>query len=121
MEASPKFRRRVEAAQYIRDKWNQPCQPKTLAKLAVVGGGPVFRKAGRFPLYQDPDLDSWAEARIGAPRLSTSVSLCDEHVDGENSSLGDVSRLTRRARPKAEKRAERLRKHAAKIAVGPSA
>jgi hypothetical protein len=88
MDSSPNFRRRAEAAQYIRDKWNQLCQPKTLAKLAVVGGGPVYRKAGRYPLYQDTDLDAWASARIGGPRLSTSVSLSDEHVAGEKSSVG---------------------------------
>lgn len=121
MEASPKFRRRVEAAQYIRDRWNQPCQPKTLAKLAVVGGGPIFRKAGRFPLYQDPDLDSWAEGRIGAPRLSTSVSLCDENAEDEGSSLGGVSRLTGDARPKVEKRGERPRKQPLTTAGEPGA
>ena len=65
-------RRRVEAAQYIRDKWNQPCQPKTLAKLAVLGGGPLYRKAGQFPLYQDPDLNSGPRrelARLGIRHL----------------------------------------------------
>jgi hypothetical protein len=128
MEASPKFRRRVEAAQYVRDKWNQPCQPKTLAKLAVVGGGPVFRKAGRFPLYQDPDLDAWAEARIGEPRLSTSVALCNDQVPGEVSSLGDASRLTEEVRPVAtpnrhhnkgrSKKRGRPRKHTAATEAG---
>ena len=32
--------RRVEAAQYIQNKWGYPCSPRTLAKYAVVGGGP---------------------------------------------------------------------------------
>lgn len=119
MGASPKYRRRDEAARYIRDKWNQPCQPKTLAKLAVLGGGPVYRKAGRFPLYTDDDLDAWAEARIGAPQLSTSVSLCN--VGCEDSSLGGVSRLTRDVRPKTEEQRERPRKHAAIAAAEPGA
>ena len=44
-----------------------------LAKLAVVGGGPIYRKAGRFPLYTQEDLDHWADSRLGAPRRSTSV------------------------------------------------
>ena len=35
--------RRVEAAQYVHDKWGYPCSPKTLAKYAVIGGGPPFR------------------------------------------------------------------------------
>ena len=32
--------RRAEAAQHIHGKWGYPCSPKTLAKYAVVGGGP---------------------------------------------------------------------------------
>ena len=43
--------RRAEAAMHIHDKWGYPCSPRTLAKYAVIGGGPVFRRAGRFPLY----------------------------------------------------------------------
>lgn len=72
MSISPNFLRRGSAAQYVRDKWGQPCEPSWLAKLAVVGGGPTFRKAGRFPLYTPDDLDDWARARIGAPQNSTS-------------------------------------------------
>ena len=74
MEVSAKYLRRVEAARHVRDHWGVPCSPKWLAKLAVVGGGPVFRKAGRYPIYLASDLDAWAAARIGAPRLSTSVA-----------------------------------------------
>lgn len=73
MQASQRYLRRSDAAHYVRSTWGIPCSPKWLAKLAVVGGGPIFRKAGRFPLYQSDDLDAWAEARIGAPRRSTSV------------------------------------------------
>jgi hypothetical protein len=43
-----------------------------LAKLAVIGGGPVFRKAGRNPVYEPSELDRWAEARVGPPQRSTS-------------------------------------------------
>jgi hypothetical protein len=68
-----RYLRRADAAHYVRTVWGMPCSPKWLAKLAVVGGGPVYRKAGRFPLYAASDLDVWAEARIGAPRRSTSV------------------------------------------------
>ena len=67
-----RYRRRTDAAQYIRDVWGQPCSSAWLAKLAVVGGGPVFRKAGRTPLYTDCDLDEWAEARLSPPHRSTS-------------------------------------------------
>jgi hypothetical protein len=67
-----KYLRRKEAAEFVRDNWGLPCAAQTLAKLAVVGGGPVFRKAGRYPLYSPEDLDSWAKGRIGNPRRSTS-------------------------------------------------
>ena len=61
---------RAETAQYITDHWF-PCSPKTLAKLAVIGGGPAFRKAGRVPLYSEASVDGWAESRIGPLVRST--------------------------------------------------
>jgi len=64
--------RRNDAAQYVRETWSQPCTPTWLAKLAVIGGGPLYRKAGRFPLYDPDDLDAWASARLGPKRRSTS-------------------------------------------------
>jgi hypothetical protein len=67
----PRFRRRSEAAEYISDKYF-PCRPKTLAKLAVIGGGPKFRKAGRFPIYEDSNLDEWALGKISELVGSTS-------------------------------------------------
>jgi hypothetical protein len=72
MNIIPRFRRRTEAARYIRETWGLPCSPSWLAKLAVLGGGPLFRKAGRFPMYADTDLDAWALARMSGPRKSTS-------------------------------------------------
>lgn len=73
MTHSPRYLRRTNAALYVREHWGQPCSPKWLAKLAVTGGGPIYRKAGRFPLYATEDLDTWAQSRLGAPRKSTSV------------------------------------------------
>ncbi len=67
-----KFLRRKDAAEYVRSKWGMPCAPQTLAKLAVVGGGPVFQKAGRYPLYLPRNLDLWAQSKIGKPQRSTS-------------------------------------------------
>jgi hypothetical protein len=55
---------RVEAAKYITDHWF-PCSPKTLAKLAVIGGGPAFRKAGRVPLYSTSACDDYGKSKIG--------------------------------------------------------
>ena len=70
--ASARFFRRADAAQYVRATYGFPCSRQWLAKLAVVGGGPMYRKAGRTPLYAPADLDAWATARIGSPQRSTS-------------------------------------------------
>jgi hypothetical protein len=66
------FLRRSDAATYITEQYGFPCSRQWLAKLAVVGGGPAFRKAGRYPVYEPSELDRWAEARIGPPQRSTS-------------------------------------------------
>lgn len=75
MQPTVKYFRRADAAHYIRSTWGMPCSAKWLAKLAVTGGGPIYQKAGRFPLYKPDDLDIWVQARIGAPRQSTSVEV----------------------------------------------
>jgi hypothetical protein len=67
------YLRRRDAALYIRSTYGIPCTQRGLAKLAVIGGGPIYRKAGRFPIYSTADLDEWANSRIGPRRLSTSV------------------------------------------------
>lgn len=68
----PNYLRRKDAAFYITGRWGFPCSRQWLAKLAVVGGGPLYRKAGRTPIYAPSDLDAWAIERIGAPQRSTS-------------------------------------------------
>jgi hypothetical protein len=73
--ATSKYLRRADAAVYVRSTWGIPCSTRWLAKLAVTGGGPIFRKVGRFPIYAPADLDAWAEHRIGKPQRSTSVKL----------------------------------------------
>ena len=64
--------RRAEAAQYVRESWGMPLSRQTLAKWATIGGGPLFRKAGRFPLYETSDLDDWVLKRLGPKQRSTS-------------------------------------------------
>lgn len=72
-QADPaRFLRRGDAAQYVQATFGFPCSRQWLAKLAVTGGGPVYRKAGRTPIYAPADLDAWASARIGEPQRSTS-------------------------------------------------
>lgn len=74
MTATPPSRplRRVEASQYLKAVWGIDRAPTTLAKLAVVGGGPRFRKAARIPLYPPEFLDEWAKALLSPPMTSTS-------------------------------------------------
>jgi hypothetical protein len=67
----PAFLVRKAAAQYITENYF-PCSPKTLAKLACIGGGPEFRRAGRIPIHEPHKLDAWARSRIGPPVRSTS-------------------------------------------------
>jgi len=75
------FLRRADAAAYVTENYAFPCSRQWLAKLAVVGGGPVFRKAGRYPIYQRADLDSWAQSRIGPAQSSTSDTSRHEDLD----------------------------------------
>lgn len=74
-KSSPNYLRRGDAGQYVREQWGMPCSTSWLAKLAVVGGGPKFRKVGRFPVYARVDLDEWATARLGPPQSSTSTTF----------------------------------------------
>jgi hypothetical protein len=61
------FLRRKQAGEYLKTKYGFGSE-KTLAKLACVGGGPQFRKAGTATLYEPSALDTWALSKIGAPK-----------------------------------------------------
>ena len=63
--------RRAAASQYLLETWGISRTPNTLAKLAVTGGGPVFEKDGRIPLYTEPALDDWVRAQLSPPVSST--------------------------------------------------
>jgi hypothetical protein len=69
------FLPRSKAAAYVESRYGIPCSKHWLAKLAVKGGGPIYRKAGKFPLYAPADLDAWASSKIGPRQTSTSVTL----------------------------------------------
>ena len=64
--------RRWEASRYLLDQYGIEMAIATLAKLACLGGGPPFQKAGRLPLYPVDLLDAWAVARLGPVVHSTS-------------------------------------------------
>lgn len=57
-----------------------------MAKLACVGTeGPAFIKAGRIPLYDPVDLDSWAERRISRKYYSTAEYAAEVPLFSNNS------------------------------------
>jgi hypothetical protein len=66
------YLRRRPAGEYLKAKYGFGSE-KTLAKLACIGGGPEFRKAGNVALYEPAKLDEWALGRISEPRHSTSA------------------------------------------------
>jgi len=68
----PERMRRQQASLYLQRAHGVKLAPSTLAKMAVVGGGPCFRSDGRFPVYDRAELDSFAAARLGPLRRSTS-------------------------------------------------
>ena len=65
------FLRRRDAAEYLLEKYGFGAE-RTLAKGAVTGDTPEYRKAGRIVLYTREALDRWALSKIGAPRASSS-------------------------------------------------
>ena len=66
--------RRVEASRYLLDEWGISRTPKTLAKLAVIGGGPAYQKDGRFPLYTIDALDDWVRSQL-SPTVTSTAQL----------------------------------------------
>jgi hypothetical protein len=73
--------RRSDASTYLLETHGIRRAVGTLAKLAVVGGGPRFRVAGRTPLYSTEDLDAWADSIISP--LVRSTSELREHRAGQ--------------------------------------
>src|ERR1700674_151518 len=64
--------RRKEASSYLLEQHGLSYAPTTLAKLAVVGGGPKFQHAGRIPLYPPEELDAWVAKILSPLKSSTS-------------------------------------------------
>jgi hypothetical protein len=73
MAHDPLYFRREDAAAYLTATFGFPVSKAWLAKLASTGGGPVFRKAGRVPLYSKSDLDYWAQARLSEPFRASGI------------------------------------------------
>lgn len=70
MIASETYLRRKDAAEYLQQRCGA-YTAQTLAKLACVGGGPIYRKNGRMVLYTIDDLDTWIASRMSGPIENT--------------------------------------------------
>lgn len=81
-----KLLRRRAASDYLHETHGLDRAPSTLAKLAVIGGGPIFRRAGRVPLYSTDDLDDWVASILSQPMRSTSEAA------SAKSSIAEISR-----------------------------
>lgn len=65
--------RRDEASAYLFDTYGIRRTRATLAKLAVTGGGPRYRKAGHTVLYDIVELDGWANGLM-TPAAATTAA-----------------------------------------------
>ena|ERR1700730_8187484 len=66
------FLRRKAASKYLLEVHGIVRAPSTLAKYAVIGGGPVFQLMGRDPVYTPVNLDEWVASKLSGPMRSTS-------------------------------------------------
>jgi hypothetical protein len=63
---------RAEAVEYLFRMHGIRRTVGTLAKYAVLGGGPRFRHAGRTPIYPPSELDAYAASILSPLKSSTS-------------------------------------------------
>ena len=73
---------RAEASTYLFEFHGVRRTVGTLAKLAVMGGGPPFRVAGRTPLYTTDDIDTWVVS-ILSPLVRNTSELAEARLPDE--------------------------------------
>ena len=66
-----RYLNRQEAADYLSARGLRVTR-NTLQKHASAGGGPEYCIFGNRALYTREKLDAWAQAKLSAPRRSTS-------------------------------------------------
>lgn len=74
--SAEKFLSRTDAAEYCTAR-GLTVSPRSLAKWACVGGGPVYRRFGNRAVYAAGDLERWIDERLTQPMASSSA-LCAE-------------------------------------------
>ena len=67
-----RFLRRKAASKYLQEVHGVVRAPSTLAKYAVLGGGPIFQRLGRDPVYTPVNLDEWVASKLSGLMRSTS-------------------------------------------------
>jgi hypothetical protein len=92
MDNRPPYLRRREASAYLHDRYSICRAPSTLAKLAVVGGGPRFRHVGRVPIYPVGELDAFAASITSALKTSTSDPGSPNEPTATDAASGDPGR-----------------------------
>jgi hypothetical protein len=80
-------RLRRDATAAALEEAGYPTSPKTLATLASRGGGPKFRKYGRYPIYRWGDALAWAEAKCG-PVVTSTAELDAAHQHDQAQATG---------------------------------
>jgi hypothetical protein len=88
---SHRLLRRKAASEYLQDVHGVVRAASTLAKYAVIGGGTVFQRMGRDPVYTPVGLDEWVASKLSAPMRSTSdmASLASEAASGTSDNGAD--------------------------------
>jgi len=84
LKPKPPYRRRADASEYLEKEHGIQRSPKTLAKLACLGGGPPMVYDGRIPLYWDASLDVWAAEQLTPPVSSTAEKSCVRRLKNKN-------------------------------------
>lgn len=68
------FLERSQAAEYLTARGLRVSK-NTLQKWATTGGGPTYQRFGLRAVYTRQNLDAWADAKLSAPRCSTSEAV----------------------------------------------
>src|SRR6185312_14643767 len=76
-----RYLRRKAASKYLQDVHGVVRAPSTLAKYAVIGGGPIFQRMGRDPVYTLVSLDEWVASKLAhrCDPLQTALRLHAAH------------------------------------------
>ena len=63
-----KYLTRTEQAAYLKEKYNLKVSPKTLQKLATIGGGPEYDLFGNKAVSTPEKMDAWVQQKLSPPR-----------------------------------------------------